>query len=118
MKIGVILTLLVGLSLALPMPDASAARSARIPNGEPVPQAEGAEVAHPEVSRITAEELKQLLDKKGEYVLVDTRDSYSYDYGHIKGAVNIYYDPTGDPLTREMMLIALPMDKLIIPYCD
>ena len=103
MKKGVILTLLVGLLLALTTPGAG--------NDE-------ADVAYPEVSRITAEELKHLMDTKGEYVLVDTRDSYSYDYGHIKGAINIYYNPTGDPLAREMMLMALPMDKLIIIYCS
>ena len=103
MKKGVILTLLVGLLFALTTPGAG--------NDE-------ANMAYPEVSRITAEELKHLMDTKGEYVLVDTRDSYSFDYGHIKGAINIYYNPTGDPLTREMMLIALPMDKLIVIYCS
>ena len=102
MKKGVILTLLVGLLLALTTPGAG--------NDE-------ANMAYPEVSRITAEELKHLMEENGEYVLVDTRDSFSYNYGHIKGAINIYYDSTGDPLGREMMLMALPMDKLIIIYC-
>ena len=103
MKKGVFLILLVGLLLALTTPG--------VGNDED-------NVAYPEVSRITAEELKHLMETKGEYVLVDTRDSYSYNYGHIKGAINIYYNPTGDPLAREMMLMALPMDKLIIIYCS
>jgi len=94
------------LSLALPMPDSS------------VPQAWGEEVVHFMVPRLTPEELTQLTEKKVEYVLVDTRDSARYNYGHINEAINIYYDPTGDPLTREIMLTALPMDKLIIFYCD
>jgi rhodanese-related sulfurtransferase len=76
------------------------------------------EVVLPNIPRITAEELKQLIDKGADLVTIDTRDSGSYDAGHIKGAVNIYYDPTSDPMNRQMMLIALPMDKLIVTYCD
>ena len=80
--------------------------------------ATGEEVVLPKLPRITVEELKQLIDKSADYVAVDTRDSGSYAAGHIKGAVNIYYDPTADPMDRQMMLIALPMDKLIVTYCD
>ncbi len=76
------------------------------------------EVVLPNIPRITAEELRQLIDKGADLVTVDVRDSGSYEAGHIKGAVNIYYDPTGDPMDRQMMLIALPMDKLIVTYCD
>jgi rhodanese-related sulfurtransferase len=76
------------------------------------------EVVLPNIPRITAEELKKMIDKGEAVVTVDTRDSGSYDAGHIKGAVNLYYDPTSDPMTRQMMLIALPMDKLIVTYCD
>jgi len=76
------------------------------------------EVVLPNLPRITAEELKQLIDKGADLVAVDVRDSGSYDAGHIKGAVNIYYDPTTDPMDRQMMLVALPMDKLIVTYCD
>jgi rhodanese-related sulfurtransferase len=75
-------------------------------------------VVFPNLPRITAEELKQMIDKGADLVAVDTRDSGSYEAGHIKGAVNIYYDTTADPMDRQMMLIALPMDKLIVTYCD
>ena len=75
-------------------------------------------VVLPNLPRITAEELKQMIDKGSTFVAVDVRDSGSYEAGHIKGAVNIYYDPTADPMDRQMMLIALPMDKLIVTYCD
>ena len=77
----------------------------------------GAAIPNPQISRITAEELKKLIDEKSDIVIVDTRDSLSYDYGHIPGAVNIYYDPNGDPMNREMTLVALPADKLIVLYC-
>lgn len=76
------------------------------------------EVVLPHIPRITVEELRQMIDKGGELVVVDTRDSGSYDAGHIKGAINIYYDPTSDPTDRQMMLMALPMDKLVVTYCD
>jgi rhodanese-related sulfurtransferase len=76
------------------------------------------EMVLPNIPRITAEELKQMIEKGADMVTVDTRDGGSYEAGHIKGAVNIYYDPTADPMDRQMMLIALPMDKLIVTYCD
>ena len=75
------------------------------------------EVLYPDVQRITAEDLKEMIKGENPPVIVDTRDSVSYDYGHIPGAINIYYDPTADPMTREMMLIALPMDRLVVIYC-
>jgi hypothetical protein len=103
MKKGFYLALLAGLLLVLPMQGFAG---------------EEDEVMHPEVPRITAEELKHLIDEGDEYVLVDSRDSASYNQGHIEGAINIYFDPTGDPVSLEMMLIGLPMDKLIIIYCS
>ena len=78
---------------------------------------DGVVLAHPEVPRITAEALKKLIDEKADIVIVDTRDSLSYETGHIPGAINIYYDPNGDPMTREMTLVALPANKLIVLYC-
>ena len=76
------------------------------------------DVVMPNIPRITAEELRQMIDKGADLVAVDTRDSGSYDAGHIKGAINIYYNPTADPTERQMMLVALPMDKLVVTYCD
>ncbi len=75
-------------------------------------------LAHPEVPRITAEALKQLLDERADVVIVDTRDRLSYDSGHIPGAIHIPYDPTGDRMTRAMTLAALPPDRLIVLYCS
>lgn len=76
------------------------------------------EVVLPNIPRISAEDLRQMIDKGADFVTLDVRDTGSYEAGHIKGAVNIYYDPTADPTDRQMMLIALPMDKLIVTYCD
>jgi rhodanese-related sulfurtransferase len=83
----------------------------------PVPEPKE-DVVLPNLPRISVEELKGLIDKSADLVIVDTRDGGSYAAGHIKGAINIYYDPTSDPMNRQMMLIALPMDKLIVTYCD
>jgi rhodanese-related sulfurtransferase len=77
------------------------------------------EVVLPHIPRIKAEELKQMVDKgSADFVVVDVRDNGSYESGHIKGAVNVYYDANADPTDRQMMLVALPMDKLVVTYCD
>jgi rhodanese-related sulfurtransferase len=86
--------------------------------GIPCASVQAEELAFPSLPRITAEELRQMIDTKADVVVVDVRDSGSYEAGHIKGAVNIYYDSTGDPTDRQMTLIALPMDKLVVTYCD
>lgn len=75
-------------------------------------------VAFPEIPRISVENLKQMIDKGEDFVLVDVRDAGSYAAGHIKGAINIYYDATADPMDRQMMLMALPMEKMVVTYCD
>jgi rhodanese-related sulfurtransferase len=83
------------------------------------PEDSKSKVVFPNIPRISAEELKKKVDKGArDFVLVDVRDSSSYEAGHIKGAINIYYNATADPMDRQMMLLALPMDKLVITYCD
>ena len=78
----------------------------------------GEDVVLPDLPRISVEDLKKMIDEDADIVIVDTRDGGSYAAGHIKGAINIHYDVTSDPMQRQMMLIALPMDKLIVTYCD
>jgi rhodanese-related sulfurtransferase len=72
----------------------------------------------PQVPRITAEDVQRLIKEKGNVVLVDTDDSESYGDEHIKGAVNIAYDPTADPRAQDETLSALPGNKLIVFYCN
>ncbi|HXQ26316.1 MAG TPA: rhodanese-like domain-containing protein [Candidatus Acidoferrales bacterium] len=72
----------------------------------------------PQVPRITAEEVERLAKDKGNVVLVDTDDSESYAAEHIKGAVNVAYDPTADVRDQDQLLSALPGDKLIVFYCN
>jgi len=79
----------------------------------------GESVVLPDLPRISVEEVKNKIDKgHNDFVIVDVRDAASYSAGHIKGAVNIYYDATGDPMNRQLTLMSLPMDKLIVTYCD
>jgi len=74
-------------------------------------------VAHPEVPRMPARELVQLLKKKSEIIILDTQSADGYEMWHIPSAINITYDSTADPTNRQLMLMALPMDKPIVIYC-
>ncbi len=74
-------------------------------------------VAYPEVPRMPAEELVQVLKKKAEILIVDTQSPDGYEMWHIPSAINITYDSTADPTNRQLMLMALPMDKPIVIYC-
>jgi rhodanese-related sulfurtransferase len=62
---------------------------------------------------ITADELKDMLDKKTKLVLVDARSGLEYSQGHIPKAVNIPPEKVG--LISEF----LPKNKkiLIVFYC-
>ena len=72
----------------------------------------------PDVPRITAQEVQQRIKDKQEVVIVDTDDSVTYGAEHIKGAVNIYFDPTQDVTNDDQTLQALPGDKLVVFYCN
>ena len=72
----------------------------------------------PKVPRITGEEVERLAKDKGNVVFVDTDDPEAYAAEHIKGAVNIAYDPTVDAREQDQSLSALPGDKLIVFYCN
>jgi rhodanese-related sulfurtransferase len=74
-------------------------------------------VAHPEVPRMAAIEVKQLIAKKADIVLIDTQPAENYEMWHIPTAINIPYIATANPTDREMMLVALPLDKTIVLYC-
>lgn len=71
----------------------------------------------PQVTRVTAEEVERLM-KEGKVVIVDTDDPEAYAAEHIKGAVNIAYDPTVETRQQDQLLSALPGDRLIVFYCN
>ncbi len=74
-------------------------------------------LAHPEVPRMPAKELVQILKKQADIVIVDTQSPDGYEMWHIPSAINITYSSTANPMDRQLMLIALPMDKQIVIYC-
>ena len=94
----------------------SAWASARASQEKPA-QAKEADT-FPQVPRITAEEVQRLAKDTGKMVLVDTDDPVEYEAEHIKGAVNIPYDPTRDTHEQDQSLSALPGDRLIVFYCN
>lgn len=103
-------------SRALPNNSPQASSAAKKDQGASASSKE--RIPFPQVPRIAAEEVQRLIKEKGNVVFVDTDDSESYGDEHIKGAVNIAYDPTADPRAADDTLSALPGDKLIVFYCN
>ncbi|MDE3109108.1 MAG: rhodanese-like domain-containing protein [Acidobacteriota bacterium] len=101
---------------AKPRPKASHQASASKSNG--AKESANDKLPFPDVPRITAQEVAQRIKDKVDVVLVDTDDSVTYGAEHIKGAVNIAYDPTQDVTNEDQTLQALPGDKLIVFYCN
>ncbi len=71
-----------------------------------------------DIPRIKCEELQELIEQGEKVVIIDTRTSISYKADHIKGSINIYLNPGGDPYERQLTFMALPADKPLIIYCD
>jgi rhodanese-related sulfurtransferase len=72
----------------------------------------------PDVLRVTAEEVQRLAKDGASVVMVDTDDPVAYESEHIKGAVNIPYDPTREAHEQDQTLSALPGDRLVVFYCN
>ena len=62
---------------------------------------------------ITPQEAKQVMDTQTGYVILDTREQYEFDEGHIPGAVLLPYDQVNEK--AESMLP--DKDQLILVYC-
>jgi rhodanese-related sulfurtransferase len=63
---------------------------------------------------ISYEEAKTLFDA-GSALFVDARHEFDYNFGHVKGAINV---PLKDFELAKSPLANLPKDKLIVTYCD
>jgi rhodanese-related sulfurtransferase len=70
--------------------------------------------AHPEIPRISLEELKGMIEQKADVVIIDAQLKEIYDRGHIKGARSL---PWKAEIT-EADVKEIPKDKLIVTYCD
>ncbi len=112
MQTRIILIAAIGLLIA-----SDAAIMASGMQTEARPGSDGIKIAHPEVPRIAMREVRQLMEEKADFVMIDTQPAENYRMWHIPTAVNIPYISTANPTDREMMLVALPMHKLIVIYC-
>jgi sulfur-carrier protein adenylyltransferase/sulfurtransferase len=74
----------------------------------------GAYAASPdEIGRVTAQELKAMMDSGTAVVIVDNRPKVDFDRMRVKGAVSLPWD--FDVADKAKMI--LPLDKLIVTYC-
>ena len=74
-------------------------------------------LAHPEVPRMPARELAQLIRKNADIIIVDTQPADGYQMWHIPSAINITFDAMADPSDRQLRLMELPANKPIVVYC-
>ena len=106
----------IAASCTRPAPSATS-----IPPSPPSPEQLAEEkYAHPEVQRITAEALKQRLDRGENVTIVDTRSAVMFELGHLPGAVDIPIVSEADltSTTTTEALLSLPRDRLLVLYCD
>jgi len=73
---------------------------------------------HPEIPRVTAEQLKLMMDREDDFLLVDARDEMDWDSTRLRNALNIPNVSNGllAQQNRMTQLQLLPKDKLIIFY--
>ncbi len=73
-----------------------------------------ANAVHDEIPRIPIEQLKELIDRGADIVILDAQQKSIYDQGHIKGAKSLPWAAE----IQEDAVQNLPKDKLTITYCD
>lgn len=60
---------------------------------------------------ISMRQLEEILDRGGDYVLLDVRDPEEFFEGHLEGAVNLPFERLREEAG------CLPRDRMIIVYC-
>lgn len=63
--------------------------------------------------QISQDEAKRIMDEEENYIIVDAREQYEYDEGHIKGAVVIPYTEIEHVAAEKLP----DKDQLILVYC-
>ena len=63
--------------------------------------------------QITPEDAKAIMDSDEEYIILDTREQYEFDEGHIPGAILIPYTEIENRAEKELP----DKDALILVYC-
>ena len=129
MKIHILITLLMLISLtSLPAACTPAAMEKTEVTDTPVPLVppSSEELAKdnfilPAIPRILCEQLKQMMDRDDDFILVDARSSNNFKRGYLPGAINVPDDDPSPPFTQEWVndqLMALPEGIMTIFYCD
>ena len=72
---------------------------------------------HEKIPRITIEELKNLMDRKADILIVDTHHRALYERKHIRGAISIPWAMLGIAW-EDVQKLPKDKDKPIITYCD
>jgi hydroxyacylglutathione hydrolase len=70
--------------------------------------------AQADVPRITIQELKEMMDKGTEVIIIDTQPRAIYAMGHIKGAISL---PWKSQIALEDVW-SLASDVPVVTYCD
>ena len=63
--------------------------------------------------QISGAEAKALMDSESGYIILDVREQYEYDEGHIPEAILIPYDKIADRAEKELP----DKNQLILVYC-
>ena len=62
---------------------------------------------------ITAIDAKEIMDTETDYIILDVREQYEYDAGHIPGAILIPYTEIENQAEEKLP----DKDKLLLVYC-
>ena len=62
---------------------------------------------------ITAEEAKRIMDTESDYIILDVREQYEYDEGHVPGAILIPYTEIENQAEEKLP----DKDVLLLIYC-
>ena len=62
---------------------------------------------------ITAQQAKEMMDSREDYIILDTRTQEEYQEGHIPGAIVISHDE----IKQKAETILTDKDQLIFVYC-
>lgn len=63
--------------------------------------------------QITAEEAREIMDNRSDYILLDVREQDEFAQGHIEGAVLIPYESISDRAESELP----DKEQTILVYC-
>ena len=64
-------------------------------------------------AQISGAQAKALMDSESGYIILDAREQYEYDEGHIPGAILIPYGEIADRAEKELH----DKNQLILVYC-